>query len=322
MKVFVAGATGAIGTPLTRLLIAHGHEVLGLARNADSAAALRALGAQPIVGDALQRSALLDAVKGHTADAVIHELTSLKKPPLRASGLVGTNRLRTAGTANLIAAAERLGARRMVTQSIIFGYGYCDHGDGEVTENHSFGVSTGQATDAILAALHSAEEQTFRMPEGIALRYGAFYGGDAKQMQAMLKARKIPVAFGGLLGWIHHHDAAAATVAALEAGRPGQAYNIVDDQPATWLEVFDAMAAGLGAPPPRRFPRTLLRILAPNLTAFAFDTNIRVSNAKAKKELGWSPRFTSFREGIQAMVAATRPERAPMQQVEAVHRSS
>jgi nucleoside-diphosphate-sugar epimerase len=134
MKVLVAGASGAIGIPLTRLLISRGHEVLALIHNPAGIPALRALGATPVAADALNREALLDALNGLSADAVIHELTALKKPPLRASGLAMTNRLRTLGTANLLAAAERLGARRFVTQSIIFGYGYRDHGSKILSE--------------------------------------------------------------------------------------------------------------------------------------------------------------------------------------------
>ena len=308
MRVFIAGATGAIGVPLTRMLRSRGHEVLGLDRDPRSAAVLSGLGARPTLADALRREELLGALRGMTADAVVHELTALKKPPLRASGLALTNRLRTEGTSNLLAAAEALGAKRVVTQSIIFGYGYRDQGAGEVTEDRPFGAPAGDATDAILAALRSAEAQTFSAPEGIALRYGAFYGGDAAQLRPALQARTIPVAPGGLLGWVHHFDAAAATVAALESGRPGEAYNIVDDRPASWLEMFDAMAESLGAPKPRRVPRWLLRLFAPNLAAFAFETNIRVSNAKAKRELGWQPRFPTYREGVQAMAAESAAE--------------
>ena len=117
MRVFVAGANGALGTPLTRLLVARGHSVLGLIRDPARATDVRALGAQPIVADALDRDGLLRAIEGLTADAVIHELTALRKPPLRASGMALTNRLRIEGTANLLAAADRLGAKRIVTQA-------------------------------------------------------------------------------------------------------------------------------------------------------------------------------------------------------------
>jgi nucleoside-diphosphate-sugar epimerase len=124
--------------------------------------------------------------------------------------------------------------------------------------------------------------------DGIALRYGLLYG-DAAQLAALAR-RKVPVARGGLLGWAHHEDAAEATVAALERGKPGQAYNIVDDRPATWAEVFGAMAARMGAKAPHRLPRWLFRLAAPYVAAFAVDTSMRVTNQKAKEELGWCPR--------------------------------
>src|SRR5262245_30115677 len=157
MKILLAGADGAIGTPLTRLLLARGHSILGLIRNPSGAPTLRARGVEPIVADALDREALLRAVDGHSAEAVIHQLTALKKPPLRASGLVMTNRLRTGGTANLLAAASRLGANRIVTQSIVLGYGFRDHGDHTLTETDPFGIPAGDLTDPTLAGLHAAE---------------------------------------------------------------------------------------------------------------------------------------------------------------------
>jgi nucleoside-diphosphate-sugar epimerase len=305
MKVFVAGADGAIGTPLTRLLVARGHEVLGLIRNPAGAAGFRALGGRPVVADALDRSGLLRAVDGLAADAVTHELTALRKPPLRASGMALTNRLRTEGTASLVAAAEHLGAKRIVTQSIILGYGFRDHGDRVLTERDPFGIPAGDMTDEVVAALASAETQTFAAPEGIALRYGLLYGGDAAHMRPMLAKRSVPVSPGGLVGWVHHFDAAAATVAALERGRPGEAYNIVDDRPVTWQEMFTAMAAGFGAPAPRRLPRWLMRVFAPYIAAVALDASMRVSNAKAKADLQWQPRFKTYLDGIAAMASGT-----------------
>jgi nucleoside-diphosphate-sugar epimerase len=145
----------------------------------------------------------------------------------------------------------------------------------------------------------ATEQQAFTAV-GIALRYGIFYGGDAEEKRALLAKRDIPVAKGGLLGWIHHEDAAAATVAALEHGRAGNAYNIVDDEPATWKRVFTAMAEAYGAPSPRNLPRWMLRLAAPYVTSFAFDTSMRVSNAKAKADLGWSPKYPTYREGVSA----------------------
>jgi nucleoside-diphosphate-sugar epimerase len=310
MNVLLAGADGALGRPITRLLLARGHTVLGLIRDASGAPALRSQGVEPIVADALDREGLLRAVAGFSADAVIHELTALKKPPLRPSGMTMTNRLRIEGTMNLLAAARRLGANRMVTQSIVLGYGFRDHGERLLTEADPFGVPAGGRTDATIAALHTAEVQTFTAAEGIALRYGLLYGGDAPQVRPMLVKRKLPVVSGGLLGWVHHLDAAAATVAALERGRPGQAYNIVDDRPATWSDVFATMAAEFGAPPPRRVPRWLLRLYAPYAAAVAIDTSMRVSNAKAKTELGWQPRFHDYLDGIAAMVSGADEDAA------------
>ena len=303
MKVLVAGASGALGVPLTRQLIANGHKVLGLTRDLGGARRLETLGAEPVVADALDHDRLVRAVDGLWADAVIHELTALRKPPTRHAGMAPTDRLRTEGTANLLAAAEALGAKRFLTQSIILGYGYRDHGPALLTEDAPFGRPAGDRSDPHLAAMLSTEQQAFTAPEGIALRYGLLYGGDA-QMRALLARRGLPVARGGVLGWIHHTDAAAATVAALEHGRPGQAYHLVDDLPATWQEVYTAMAQALGTPPPRRIPRWLFRLAAPYVASFAVDTSMRVANAKAKTELGWQPTFPTYHDGIRAMAAA------------------
>ena len=146
------------------------------------------------------------------------------------------------------------------------------------------------------------------IPSGIALRYGLLYGGDAARTRALLARRGLPVARGGLLGWIHHEDAAAATVAALEQGRPGEAYNLVDDLPATWQEVFTAMARAFGVPRPRRLPRWLFRLAAPYVASFVVGTSMRVSNAKATAELGWRPLYPNYRVGVHAMAAVTKEE--------------
>jgi nucleoside-diphosphate-sugar epimerase len=302
MRVLVAGANGAIGTPLTRRLLAHGHEVIALAHHRSGAAQLAERGATPVVADALDRDGLLSAVAGLQAEAVVHELTALRKPPRRPSGMAQTNRLRIEGTRNLVAAAQVLGADTFVTQSIIFGYGFGDHGDRVLTEDDPFGRPTGGRNDDVLAALVSTEAQAFGAPRGIALRYGLLYGGDADQERPLLAARGVPVAAGGAFGWVHHDDAAAATVAALEHGRPGQAYNVVDDEPATWRDVFVTMAQAFDAPRPRNLPRWLFRLMAPYVAGFAIDTRLHASNAKAATELGWRPAFPTYREGVAAMV--------------------
>ncbi|MGY1641755.1 NAD-dependent epimerase/dehydratase family protein [Geodermatophilus sp. SYSU D00703] len=305
MRVLLAGATGALGRPLTAALVAGGHEVLALSR---SAARAPAPGVRPVVADALDRDALLRAADGLSADAVIHELTALRRPPYRHSGMAATDRLRTEGTANLLAAADALGANRFLTQSIVLGYGIRDHGDRPLTEEDPFGEPRGDRFDPHLAAMRATERQAFTAPEGIALRYGALYGGDLAAVAPLLRRRRLPVVSSGLLAWVHHEDAADATVAALERGLPGRAYNVVDDRAATWREVFTALAAAVGAPPPRSVPVWLLRLLAPYLAACVVDTSMRVSNARARAELGWSPRYPTVTEGAAAAGAALREE--------------
>jgi nucleoside-diphosphate-sugar epimerase len=305
MKVLLAGATGAIGVPLTRHLVRRGHEVLGLTRDLSQSAPLVANGATPVIADALDRDALLRAVDGLRADAVIHELTALRTPPRRHRGMALTDRLRSDGTTNLIAAADVLGATRFVAQSIILGYGYRDHGDDVLDEDTPFGRPAGDRSDPHLAAMVSDEEQAFAIPHGVALRYGLFYGGDGTAQREALRKRGIPVSNGGLLGWVHHDDAALATVAALEHGRAGHAYNIVDDRPASWQEVFTEMAAALGAPHPRHLPKWLFRLIAPYVATFAVDTSMRVSNRRAHDELAWSPRHPTYVEGVAEMARAT-----------------
>ncbi|MQM24737.1 NAD-dependent epimerase/dehydratase family protein [Glycomyces albidus] len=288
MKVLVAGATGAIGRPLTRALIAAGHEVLGLARSAQAADAVQALGADPVRADAMDRSALLRAVEGLSADAVVCQLTALSKPKRTLDERDMSTALRKTGTANLLAAADALGATRLLAQSLVLGYGYRDHGDRILTEDDPFGEPAGNLTDHVLDGLNSTEDQT-RRAGGIALRYGCFYG-PGTWFDPAASARSIPVprSGGGVMSWIHVDDAAAGTVAALERGAPGAAYNLVDDTPSTWGAMGDAIAAA-GGRPPMRLPDRLLRLAVPYLGALMIDTDMRVSHDKATRELGWRP---------------------------------
>jgi nucleoside-diphosphate-sugar epimerase len=306
MKVLIAGATGAIGIPLSRTLRAAGHEILGITRSSAGSAKLRAAGVQPIVADAMDRSALLAAVNGVSADAVVHELTALTKAPARHSDMTQTNRLRTDGTKNLLEVARAVGAERFVTQSIILGYGYTDHGDKLITEDEPFGrPDSGKANPHVAAML--ANEKLVDEAEGvtgISLRYGLFYGADVQNYATMLRKRKVPIPTkrNNPLSWIHIDDAAGATAAAVEGGKAG-AYNIVDDQPASWREMFTAMATALDAPAPRSMPAGLIRLAAPYVATIVLDTTMRISNSKAKAELGWKPEYPTLKEGLCAMKA-------------------
>ncbi|MGC1210683.1 MAG: NAD(P)-dependent oxidoreductase [Micromonospora sp.] len=290
-----------MGVPLTRRLLEHRHEVYGLTRDPARSRVLADRGVRPVVADALDRAGLLRAVDGLTADAVIHELTALTRTPLRYGDMAQTNRLRTEGSANLLAAAEVIGARRFVTQSIVLGYGFRDHGDRLLTEADPFGEPQGTKVAPHLAAMRAAEQQAFTAPHGVALRYGMFYGGDTARLRPQLVKRRLPVVDGGVLPWVHVEDAAAATVAALEHGQAGQAYNVADEEPATVAQVFTEAARAFGAPPPRRPPVWLLRLAAPYAAGFAIDTNLRVSTAKVRDELGWRPAYPTYRDGIAAL---------------------
>jgi len=324
MKVLLAGASGTLGVPLVRALVAGGHEVIGLSRTAGNDAKLRALGAKPLVADAMDRTTLLRAVEGLKADAVLHQMTALKKMPMPHRDLAATNALREEGTANLLAAARVVGARRFVTQSYLMGYGYGDWGDKVLTEDDQFAPPGWGGFEQHLAAMRSAESQTFTADgiEGIALRYGSLYGpgGATDPMIEMLRRRRLPVprGGGGIISLIYLEDAVAATLAALKRGRPGEAYNVVDDEPVAWGEFFATLAKAFGAPPPREVPRWIFRLM-PYAGAVMLGT-YRLSNAKARRELDWTPTAPAYREGISRLAQATaRTQQRPSQSEGARH---
>jgi nucleoside-diphosphate-sugar epimerase len=309
MRVLLPGASGAVGTPLTRQLIAAGHQVVGITRSPANAERLRSGGAEAVVADVMDRETLLSAVRDVRADAVMHELTALGTRSIW-KAIRGTNALRTTGTAHLLAAAHAVGAHRFLTQSIVFGYGYRDHGSHVVTEDDPFGEPVSGQIGTVMAAIRSTEEQVFSADEmeGIALRYGAFYGQDhfIRMIINLVRKRRLPVpsSGGGFATFIYLEDAAAATVAALEKGRAGQAYNIVDDEPARWADYLDALATELGVHRPWRVPTWLLRPI-PYLHAI-MTTSMRISNAKARRELDWAPAVSTYRAGIPLVARASR----------------
>lgn len=301
MKVLVAGATGAIGRPLVRMLTDAGHEVYALSRSDREIP-----GATTVVADAMDRTALLAAVDGLALDAVVHELTALKKVPMREGLMATTNALRTEGTANLLAAARAVGARRFVSQTYFGGYGYYDHGPQALTEDAPFGVAE-RPFGKTVAAMRRSEELIFTADgiEGISLRYGSFYGpGSVEGMLDALRKRLLPVARGGVAPWIYIDDAAAATVAALTKGRGGEAYNIADDEAATWIDVINELARVFDVPRPRVAPGGLVRLVAPMAGTLMTRTAMRLSTEKAKTELGWRPSISGYREGLAKTRAA------------------
>ncbi|MFH5823727.1 NAD-dependent epimerase/dehydratase family protein [Georgenia sp. AZ-5] len=310
MRVLIAGATGAIGRPLTQRLLAGGHEVVGLTRHDDGARRLQAAGAEGVVADVLDRDGVLRALDGVRADAVVHQGTALSRTPMRHRDLYPTDRLRTRGTANLLQAARQVGARRFVTQSFLYVYGFVDHGDGALTEDAPLGPAGGGRFDVHVAAMRANEQHVLAAPDldGVALRYGFFYGSEpgTHWLLGMAAKRRLPAPRrGSAMSAVHLDDAAAATVAALERARPGQAYNVADDHPLTWTEYLDAVAVAAGAPPPPRLPDAAF-LASPYLGTIITRASIRLDNGKARRELGWAPAYPSVREGMAAVAQTWR----------------
>jgi len=308
MRIFLAGATGAIGGRLVPLLLEAGHEVTGTTRSPAKADMLRAAGAEPVIADGLDRDAIVAAIAAARPDAIVHQLTALGDlTSLRNldAAFALTNRLRTEGTDNLLAGAREAGTRRFIAQSFT-GWPYARTGGPVKTEDDPLDPDPVPSMSKTLAAIRRLE-QTVTQAGGIALRYGGFYGpgtgltpgGDQVEL---IRKRRFPIVGdgGGVWSFIHIDDAAAATLAALERGTPGAIYNVVDDDPAPVREWLPALAAAAGAKPPRRLPRWLARVVAGESVA-TMMTEIRgASNAKAKRELGWEPAHPSWREGFRA----------------------
>ena len=310
MRVLVAGASGAIGVPLVRLLRHAGHEVVAVHRAPEGRARLAWEGAIPVQADVLDRPGLTHALAGQWADAIVSELTALKKIPLRHADMATTNRLRVEGTANLLAAAQQLGARRFITQSMVLGYGFGDWGGRVLTEADPFAPPGNGRFEAHLAALRANEQQVLGAPhlDGIALRYGQFYGpGPASDtLVAALCRRRVPVTHApGAAPWVYVDDAASATVAALELGEHSTAYNITDDEPVSMPAMLTAMAAMVGAPRPRAVPDWLLAA-TPFVRAIVAG-GLRVCNTKAKAELAWTLQAPTYRDGLRLMARHYRP---------------
>jgi nucleoside-diphosphate-sugar epimerase len=309
MRVLVAGASGAIGLPVVRLLRRSGHEVIALHRSPEGRARLAGTGAITVQADLLDRDGLSQALAGQHADAVIAALAALTKTSLRHADMAAANRLRTEGTASLLAAACRLGALRLITASTVFGYGFGDWDDRVLTEAAPFAPPGRGRLEPSLAALRFSEQRVLGAERigGIALRYGQFYGpGVSDALISALCRRRLPVTrSGGVLPWVYIDDAAAAIIAALELGEPGTAYNIADDEPVSMTAMLTAMADAVGAPQPRTVPRWLLAA-APFAKVIA-TTSLRVSSAKAKAELRWTPQAPTYREGLQLTADRHQP---------------
>ncbi len=306
MKVFVAGATGAIGRQLVPRLVGAGHEVYGMTRSAAKQALLRDMGAEPVVADALDAEQVAQVVARAQPDVIVHELTAIGAMDLRHfdRAFATTNRLRTQGTDHLLSAGQAVGVKRFVAQSFFAAY---ERTGGPVkSEEDSFGPGPAREMRETVAAICHVEDAVLAATwtQGIVLRYGGFYGPgtslgpDGEQTEAV-RQRKFPLVGKGSGVWsfIHIADAAEATVAAVEHGHRG-VYNIVDDEPAPIADWLPVLARTLGAKKPMHVPRFVGRLLTGEVGDVMMTDLRGASNAKAKRELGWTPSHSSWREGF------------------------
>jgi nucleoside-diphosphate-sugar epimerase len=311
MKILVAGATGALGAQLVPRLVARGHEVAGMTRSPAKREIIFAMGATPVVADALDPDSVARAVAEAEPEVIVHELTALSGGlDLRHfdRSFAVTNRLRTEGTDHLLAAGRAVGIRRFVAQSYA-GWPSARTGGPVKTEDDPLDPQPAKAMRETHAAIRRLEATVLGADwlEGVVLRYGGFYGpgtsldGPDSESVKMLRKRQFPVVGdgGGVWSFIHIGDAADATVAAAERGRRG-VYNIVDDEPAPVREWLPAAASTFGAKPPRKVPRWLGRLLAGEAPTVMMTEVRGASNARAKRELDWRPRHPTWREGFAA----------------------
>jgi nucleoside-diphosphate-sugar epimerase len=312
MRIFVVGASGAIGTRLVPQLVERGHEVIGTCRRPERTSLLHELGAEPVVLDLLDARAVHEAVLDAKPEAIVHQATAL-------AGLndfkhfdrsfATTNRLRTEGTDALLAAARDASVERFVAQSFASNR-YARSGPWVKTEADALDPNP-------VADMRESEEAMAYLDRvvveagGAALRYGGFYGAPDDELVKAIRARKFPIVGdgAGMFSFIHLDDAAAATVLAVEQGAVG-VYHVVDDEPAPIRECLPVLAKALGAKPPMRFPKWLARIVAGEAPVMMATESRGASNAKAKRELGWTLRFPSWRQGFVAAYGSRGPASA------------
>jgi len=312
MRVFVAGASGAIGSRVVPQLIERGHEVTGTFRSSGNDARLRTVGAEPVALDLLDADAVRMAVLAAEPDAIVHQATALATARFTRNldrTFEETNRLRTEGTDNLLAVAHETGISRFVAQSFA-SMRNAREGGPVKTEDDPLDPTPVKGTRETNAAMRHLEEAVTGAG-GIALRYGGFYGADNDGLVEPVRKRQFPIVGdgGGYFSFVHLDDAAAATVLALE--HEGAAiYNIVDDEPAPVCDWLPVLAKTLGAKPPRHFPVWLARLFAGEGAVMMGTSGRGASNARAKRELGWTPRYPSWRQGFAAVYGKPTASRA------------
>jgi 2-alkyl-3-oxoalkanoate reductase len=309
MRILLAGASGAIGSHLAAQLVAGGHDVVGTTRSVAKIGALRALGAEPVIVDALDPDSVADVVAKAEPEVIVHQLTALSGPLSSRNtkrAVAATNRLRTEGTDHLLAAARAVGVRKFVAQSNAL---WMQRTGGPVADENSRlePYPPADARGGVDALRHLEAAVTgITWADGIAIRYGGLYGPGTgvsaapdAVMSAQIRKRRLPIVGGGGGVWslVHITDAASATVAAIERGKPG-IHHVVDDDPAPARDVLPVLARALGAKPPRRVPAWLVRLLAGKAPVDMMTQARGVSNERTKRELDWTPQYPSWRTGF------------------------
>jgi nucleoside-diphosphate-sugar epimerase len=324
MRVFFAGASGAIGPPAVRELIERGHHVVAMTSSTAKAPLLADLGAEPVVADALDAAALTRAVRAARPDGVVNMLTRIPAKPSRPSQLRATNELRERGVRHLLDAAVAAGAQRFVSESFFGVYGFGPY-ERPRTEDDPIGQERNRGVQAIIDALASSEAQVRAASaeqriEGVSLRFGGFHGPLAPSTQTMVelvRRRRLPVigAHGAVMPMLELGDGARAVADALERAPAGRLYNVCDDEAVAMGDYLTELARVVGAPPPRHVPYWLVRAGAPYVATFMGRARVPMSNARIVDELGWRPRYPTYREALALLGPSTdqppnRPRRA------------
>jgi nucleoside-diphosphate-sugar epimerase len=303
VRVLVAGATSVLGKPVLSELVARGHEPVALSRSDRSREAFEREGRRAAAADVLDADSLSRVLAEQRPEAVISLLIALpKRGPMRVADFRRTVRLWKEGVPNLIAASAEAGARRFLAESVVFAYGY-GRFDSRLDESHpATGGAVLKGHGEVLGALRQMERQAIGGGmEGLVLRYGLFHGRDVPSTRFMLRSLRwrlplVPGEGAGVLSWIEPRDAATATVQALERGKGGEIYNVVDDEPVVFRDYARALADAGNAPRPRSLPKWLAWRALPHVATMLDHSRLPISNAKAKRELGWAPRFPTYRE--------------------------
>jgi nucleoside-diphosphate-sugar epimerase len=324
MRVFFAGASGAVGPPAVRELLERGHEVVAMTSSEAKAPMLAELGAEPVVADAMDPDGLTRAVRAARPDAVVNMLTRIPANPARASSMRATNELRERGVRHLLDAAVSAGARRFVSESFFGVYGFGPY-ERPRTEDDPVGRERSRGVQAVVDAIAASEGQVRaasdeQRVEGVSLRFGAFHGPLAPNTAVMVdlvRKRRLPVlgAHGATMPMVELGDAVRAVADALELAPAGRIYNVVDDEPVAMDDYLVELARVVGAPAPRHVPYWLARAAAPYIATVVGRARVPMSNARIADELGWRPRYPTYREALALLDPSVdqppkRPRRA------------